>query len=243
MSQTEVEETTVNQNAAAINLATAFSASNDMVYTYKVEDLDTIVESAPSFVKITQVPSHGHVLVQKVGEWQPVQAGDIVEAAMLKNFVYEQAATACTLADKAKCNDEIKFIPLGAWTGAGQYQTTKLNLIPVESAKALAVDAAKTTELAGPAVQTKASVSDQIKVEEEEPVAAGVAAGTCSDNTAGLIVLILLSVLPLLVIGVFSIKIKNMSVGDSQFEMARFDSATSKKAQDAYAMDSDRQQD
>jgi hypothetical protein len=60
-----------------------------MVYTYKVEDLDAISNSPPNFVKITQVPTHGHIKVQEVGEWERVQEGDIIEAALLKNFVYD----------------------------------------------------------------------------------------------------------------------------------------------------------
>jgi hypothetical protein len=48
------------------------------------------------------------------------------------------------------------------------------------------------------------------------------------------------AILPLFVIGVFSIKIKNMSVGDSQFELARFDSAQTKKVQDTYGEETER---
>jgi hypothetical protein len=63
---------------------------------------------------------------------------------MLKNFVYEQNGNKCTETDQSRCTDELKFIPLGQWTGSGQYQTTKLNLIPVKRSNAIAVDA-KTT--------------------------------------------------------------------------------------------------
>ena len=123
---------------------------------------------------------------------------------------------------------------MGEWAGSGQYQTTKLNLIPVKSLKAVAVDAETTyLEQEGPIVQTTKdviSVSDQIKIEEEEPVVADATlSGGCSDNTAALVVLIMLSIVPLFVIGVFSIKIKNLTFGESQFELARFDSVKSQE--------------
>ena len=153
---------------------------------------------------------------------------------MLKNFVYSQDGQKCSVDDESRCTDELKFIPLGEWTGAGQYQTTKLNLIPVQRSSSVAVDA-KTTQLEqeGPVVQTSKDISDPIKIEEEEPVVAG-NAPACSDNTAALVVLIMFSVLPLFVIGVFSLKIKNLSVEVSHFEMTNFNSAQSKKVQDTY---------
>lgn len=61
---TVIEETVEEQGEAeAINLSAAFSPSDSMVYKYNVKDLNTIVNSPPSYVKITQVPAHGSIKV------------------------------------------------------------------------------------------------------------------------------------------------------------------------------------
>lgn len=56
-----------------------------------------------------------------MGEWIVLRKGDLIEAQMLKNFIYDQDEQACTFSDQTRCNDEFKYIPYGKWTGYGGY--------------------------------------------------------------------------------------------------------------------------
>jgi hypothetical protein len=60
-----------------------------MSYNYKIDEIESIMNSPPSYVKITQVPTHGNIKVQQMGEWVALRKGDMVETSQLNNFVYD----------------------------------------------------------------------------------------------------------------------------------------------------------
>lgn len=59
-----VEESVEEGTAESIQLSASFTPSEDMSYEYDISDLRDIVSSPPAYVKITQVPQHGKIVVQ-----------------------------------------------------------------------------------------------------------------------------------------------------------------------------------
>lgn len=66
-----------------------------------------------------------------MGEWVILRKGDLIDTQMLNDFIYQQGDNACSVENQTKCDDEFSFIPFGRLTGAGEYQTSKINLTPV----------------------------------------------------------------------------------------------------------------
>ena len=80
---TTVEETVEDGIAAPILLSTSFSTGYGQSYDYDVHDLKHIVNSRPSYIKITKTPINGELVVKKLGQNVVLQEGDVVEASML----------------------------------------------------------------------------------------------------------------------------------------------------------------
>lgn len=66
-----------------------------------------------------------------MGEWVVLNKGDMIETALLDNFIYDQENTVCTMEDKTRCDDEFSYIPYGEWVGYGEYQKTEIKLTPI----------------------------------------------------------------------------------------------------------------
>lgn len=155
-----------------------------------------------------------------MGEWVVLRRGDMIDAKLLKNFIYDQEGKTCTVSDQSRCTDEFKYIPYGRWTGSGQYQTTEIKLTPVVREHAMNVDA----------VTGKISSDEPIQLQKEQaPVKVETASETCSDNSTMIVVLSILAVSLLVPMGVLVTKIKNIKSKASHTEMSQFESTQSKQ--------------
>lgn len=136
---------------------------------------------------------------------------------MLKDFIYDQGDSVCSMQDPTRCDDQFSYIPYGEWVGYGDYQKTEINLTPV---------------FREPSVSAKSSsdtpVTSQLK--KNAAVANNANTGTCQDNTAVMIALCLISVSLLVPIGVLVSKIKALNSEASATELTKFDSTQSKQA-------------
>ena len=66
------------ESADSVNLSASFKPQVNSSYKYKYEDLKKAVLSPPSYVKITQVPDNGKLVVKQMGKWYAVRKGDII---------------------------------------------------------------------------------------------------------------------------------------------------------------------
>lgn len=196
-----VEETVEEQSAETIQLKATFQSSYD-TYDYQVSDLKSSVKDTPAFVKITKVPSNGSIVVQKQGEWVVLQEGDMIESAMLKDFVYDQGDSVCSEQDQTRCDDQFSYIPYGEWVGYGDYQKTEIKLTPVLRESSVSSS-----------TSPDSPVTSQLK--KNTAVVNSANTGTCQDNTAVMIALCLISVSLLVPIGVLVSKIKNLTGEDN----------------------------
>jgi hypothetical protein len=126
ISENTIEETIEEGATEAIMLSTSFNTGFGKSYDYNIKELRNIVKSKPTYVKITRTPINGELIVKKLGQNVVLQAGDIVEASMLNEFMYDQGAEVCTAENQGRCTDGFSYIPYGEWTGLGEYQRTKI---------------------------------------------------------------------------------------------------------------------
>jgi hypothetical protein len=121
VSENVIEETIEEGTAEAILLSASFSSSNGHSYNYNINDLKDIVKNKPTYVKITRTPINGELIVKKLGQNVVLQVGDVIEATMLKEFMYYQGGEVCTSQNQGGCNDGFSYIPYGEWVGTGDY--------------------------------------------------------------------------------------------------------------------------
>lgn len=64
MPESVVEATVEEGSAESLMLTAAFHTGKDDIYQYNIKDLSGIMNSAPSFIKITNVPRQGVLVVK-----------------------------------------------------------------------------------------------------------------------------------------------------------------------------------
>lgn len=125
-----VEETIEEGDVQAILLSTSFSTGYGQSYDYDINDLKNIVKSPPKYIKITRTPVNGEIVVKKFGKDVVLQAGDIVDTDLMKEFLYDQGENTCTSENPGSCTDGFSYIPYGEWIGTGDYQRTNIKISP-----------------------------------------------------------------------------------------------------------------
>jgi hypothetical protein len=113
ISENVIEENIEEGAAEAIMLSTSFNTGFGKSYDYNIKDLRNVVNNTPTYVKITKTPINGELIVKKLGQNVVLQAGDIVEASMLKEFIYDQGTEVCTAENQGRCTDGFSYIPYG----------------------------------------------------------------------------------------------------------------------------------
>jgi hypothetical protein len=62
-----VEDSFDEEEAAPLQLSASFSSGYGESYQYDINDLQDVVTSRPSYVKITKTPVQGELVVKKLG--------------------------------------------------------------------------------------------------------------------------------------------------------------------------------
>lgn len=82
-------------------------------------------------MKITKTPKNGDLVVKKLGKQVVINEGDMVEASILKDFVYNQGENVCNTENEANCKDSFNYVSYGEWVGKGPQQQSTIKINPV----------------------------------------------------------------------------------------------------------------
>lgn len=147
-----------------------------------------------------------------MGNWVALSQDDLVEASLLKDFIYEQDQDSCAFDNQGKCDDDFSYIPYGEWIGMGEYQATQIKINPVMRQDSV--------------VETSITETTQLK---KETAVVNNAAPTCQDNTPIMVALVIVSITLLIPAGVLASKIKNLNA-EKPAAVIEFESTQSKAA-------------
>lgn len=85
----------------------------------------------PAYVKITKLPKHGELIVNRYGSKVVLKKGDLVSAQTFKDFMYDQGKKVCSSETKEKCKDSFAYTTFSEWVGKGPQQSTQIMINPV----------------------------------------------------------------------------------------------------------------